>query len=106
MSQRRILAILCLLVAAPAALAAGDAAVDNPAIDMQGYLRLSNEAARYREKHRRWGEQFNRMGREPGTIVLDARSREKYDELHVKGAVNLSFPDIAIESLNRALPDK
>ena len=34
------------------------------------------------------------MSREPGTIVLDARSKEKYDLLHVKGAINLSFPDI------------
>ena len=106
MSQRRILALLYFLVAAPAVLAAGAAAVVNPAIDMQGYLRLSNEAARYRETHRLSEDEFIRMSREPGAIVLDARSREKYDELHVKGAVNLSFPDIAIESLQRVLPDK
>src|SRR4030095_3259906 len=106
MIQRRILAILCLLVAAPAALAAGDAAVDNPAIDMQGYLRLSNEAARYRETQRLSEDEFIRMSREPKTIVLDARSREKFDELHVKGAINLSFPDIAVASLRAAIPDK
>ena len=46
------------------------------------------------------------MSREPGTIVLDARSKEKYEELHVKGAINLSFPDITIESLKTILPDK
>jgi len=46
------------------------------------------------------------MSREPGTVVLDARSRQKYDELHIKGAINLSFPDIAIGSLSDALPDK
>jgi rhodanese-related sulfurtransferase len=46
------------------------------------------------------------MSREPGTLVLDARSREKYDELHVKGAIHLSFPDIAIESLKKTSPDK
>lgn len=45
------------------------------------------------------------MSREPGTIVLDARSREKYDELHVAGAINLSFPDIAVDTLRRTLPD-
>ncbi|HEX6623671.1 MAG TPA: rhodanese-like domain-containing protein, partial [Pyrinomonadaceae bacterium] len=49
---------------------------------------------------------FIRMSREPGTVILDARSRQKYDELHVKGALNLSFPDIAVESLGRVLPDK
>jgi hypothetical protein len=46
------------------------------------------------------------MSREPGVMVLDARSRDKYDELHVKGAINLPFPDITVESLSRTLPDK
>jgi hypothetical protein len=46
------------------------------------------------------------MSREPGTTVLDARSAEKYAELHIKGAVNLSFPDIASERLARTLPDR
>jgi len=78
----------------------------NPAIDMDAYLRVSAEAARYRESHRLTEDEFFRMSRLPGTVVLDARSREKYDELHVRGAVNLSFPDIAIESLARLLPDK
>jgi hypothetical protein len=31
---------------------------------------------------------------------------EKYDELHIKGAVNLSFPDITVASLDQLLPDK
>ena len=46
------------------------------------------------------------MSREPGTVVLDARSREKFDELHIRGAINLSFSDIAVESLRRTIPDK
>jgi len=77
----------------------------NPAIDMEGYLRVSAEAARHRETRRLSEDDFIRMSREKGTIVLDARSREKFDELHVKGAVNLSFPDITIASLRETLPD-
>ena len=46
------------------------------------------------------------MSREPGTIILDARSGEKYKVLHIKGAINLSFPDIAVDSLQSTLPDK
>ena len=46
------------------------------------------------------------MSREPGTIILDARSAERYAELHVEGAVNLSFPDIAIETLAGSIPDR
>jgi phage shock protein E len=78
----------------------------NPAIDMDGYLRVAREAAEHRETRRVSEEEFIRMSREPGTIILDARSREKNDELHVEGALSLPFPDIAIESLKRAIPDK
>jgi hypothetical protein len=78
----------------------------NPAIDMQGYLQVSREAAKHRETRRVSEADFIRMSREPGTIVLDARSREKYDLLHIAGAVNLSFSDITVESLNRTIPDK
>ena len=81
-------------------------AVSNPAIDMDGYLLVAKEAAVYRTSHRVTEDEFIRMSQEPGTIVLDARSREKYDLLHVKGAINLSFPDISIASLAELLPDK
>jgi hypothetical protein len=73
---------------------------------MEGYLRVSSEAARHRETRRLSEEDFLRMSREPGTIILDARSKQKYDEMHIKGAINLSFPDIAVESLRRTIPDK
>jgi len=78
----------------------------NPAIDMPGYLRVSMEAAQHRESHRVSEADFLRMSREPGTIVLDARSAEKFSLLHVKGAINLSFPDITVDSLNQTIPDK
>jgi len=81
-------------------------AQDNPAIDMPGYLRIAGEAAAHRATRRVSQAEFIRMSREPGTVVLDARSGEKYQELHIKGAVNLSFPDIALQTLNSVLPDK
>jgi hypothetical protein len=80
--------------------------IKNPAIDMTGYLAVAAEAAQYRESRRLTEDEFIQMSREPGTIVLDARSAEKYRELHVKGAINLSFPDITVDSLNALLPDK
>lgn len=78
----------------------------NPAIDMRGYLKVSQSAAQHREKHRVTEEEFIRMSQEKGTIILDARSKEKFDLLHIKGAINLSFPDIDVESLAKTLPDK
>jgi hypothetical protein len=86
--------------------AGADSTIPNPQIDMAAYLKVAHEAAAHRETHRVTEAEFLRMSREPGTIVLDARSREKYDLLHIRGAINLSFPDIAVESLARTLPDK
>jgi hypothetical protein len=103
---RIAIALSLLAAAASGTLAAEAPSTANPAIDMNGYLRVANEAAWQRESHRLSEAQFIRMSKEPGTVILDARSREKYDQLHVKGAINLSFPDIAIQSLERALPDK
>lgn len=85
---------------------ASGTAFANPAIDMEGYLRVAREAAQHRETRRLSEAEFIRMSREPDTVILDARSREKYDELHVAGAINLPFPDIAIESLKATIPDK
>jgi hypothetical protein len=82
------------------------APIANPAIEMEGYLRVAREAARHRQTRRLSEDEFLRMSAESGTIVLDARSREKYNLLHIKGAINLSFPDIAVESLKRTLPDR
>jgi hypothetical protein len=78
----------------------------NPQIDMEAYLKVAHEAAAHRETHRVSEAEFIRMSAEPGTIVLDARSSAKYARLHIRGAINLSFPDIAIESVARLLPDK
>jgi len=80
-------------------------AQDNRAIDMPGHLRIAGEAAEHRATRRLSEAGFIRMSREPGTVILDARSAEKYRELHVRDAVNLSFPDITVESLRRLIPD-
>jgi phage shock protein E len=80
--------------------------IPNPAIDMDGYLQVAGEAARHRQSRRVTEAEFLRMRAEEGTIVLDARSAAKYAELHVAGAVSLPFPDIAVESIARVIPDR
>jgi hypothetical protein len=98
-------AALVALALSSVAEADGGSTAANPAIDMQGFLRMSSAAAEHRDARRLSEAEFLQMSRESGTIVLDARSREKYDQLHVAGAISLSFPDIAVESLRRAIPD-
>jgi hypothetical protein len=58
-------------------------------------------------KTRRLSEaDFIRMSREEDSVILDARSQEKYRLLHVKGAKNLSLPDITAEELAKIIPAK
>jgi hypothetical protein len=104
--KTKFAALLVLIAASVAINAQKTAEIPNPSIDMKGYLRIAAEAAEHRENRRLTEEDFIRKSREAGVIVLDARSKQKYDELHIKGAVNLSFPDITVESLTTMLPDK
>ena len=78
----------------------------NPAIDMPAFLRHAHEAAVLRENRRVDEAEFLRLSRLPGTVVLDARSAQRFTELHLKGAVNLSFPDFTEDSLARVIPAK
>ena len=97
---------LCLLAAVTLPSVGVFADPDNPNIDMPGFLQVAHDAAEQRQSHRVSEDEFIRMSKEPGTIILDARSAQKYALLHVAGAVNLSFPDIDIASLQKTLPDK
>lgn len=102
--MKTIIAAVGLTVLSFAAFA--QTALVNTNIDMPGFLRISREAAVHRQSHRVSEEDFIRMSGEPGTVILDARSKEMFDLLHIKGAVNLSFPDITVDSLAKNFPDK
>src|SRR5436190_2869203 len=82
-------------------------AIDLPgpvAADHDDRSRIAAEAAQHRATRRLSEIEFIGMSRGLHTVVLDARSSEKYRERHVRGAVNLSFPDITVESLRRLIP--
>jgi hypothetical protein len=78
----------------------------NPKIDAPEFLRLSEEAILRREGRRLSEAEFLRLAARPGTVVLDARSRDKYERLHVRGALSLPFTDFTAESLARVLPSR
>ena len=106
MKLRYVLAVLLVFWTASLVDAQALTKIPNPSIDMKGYLRVASEAAEHREKRRLTEDQFIEKSKQKNVIVLDARSKQKFDELHIKGALNLSFPDITVESLARLFPDK
>src|SRR5258708_6807643 len=79
------------------------AAPDNPLIDYDGFAKNVAQVREVRESRRVSEAEFIRMAREPGTVVLDARSERLYRLRHIEGAVNVSFPDFTAETLARAI---
>jgi len=80
--------------------------IPNPLIDYDAFARQVAEVGRIREQRRLTEAQFIRMAKQPGTVVLDARSAEKFALLHIHGARNLSLPDMTEEELARIIPRK
>jgi rhodanese-related sulfurtransferase len=77
----------------------------NPAIDYAGFEELVANLGPVRAAHRVDEAEFLRMAAEPGTVILDTRSRVKFEKLHVKGAIHLNFSDFSKEALARLIPD-
>jgi rhodanese-like protein len=82
------------------------AAPDNPLIDYEGFTRNVREVGALRESRRVSETEFIRMAREPGTVVLDARSARLFALRHIEGAVNLSFPEFTAETLAAIIPSR
>lgn len=78
----------------------------NPRIDAEAYLKATRQAMIQRQTRRLSEADFITWSQKPGVVILDARSKDKYDMLHVRGAVNLPYPDMSVQSLKDLLPDK
>jgi len=87
-------------------LAASAAEIPNPLIDYQAFKTNVDLVGKLRDQRRVTEDEFIHMAADPSTVVLDARSAGKYKLLHVKGARNLSLPDMTAEELARVIPSK
>lgn len=87
-------------------LAAAADRIPNRLIDFTQFQLIAAQVAPVREQHRITEDQFLAMSSEPGTVVLDARSADKFAMRHIKGAINLPFTDFTVASLARAIPEQ
>ena len=99
---RFIIAAAALLALAPAALAGGKPET-TATINYAGFRALTGEVEAYRQTRLVPLDQFQAMGRQAGTLILDARSADAYREGHIEGAVNLPFTDFTDASLAAAI---
>ncbi|MEL7042598.1 MAG: rhodanese-like domain-containing protein [Pseudomonadota bacterium] len=75
-------------------------------IDFAGFMDLGGEVLELRETRLLDLDAFNAMAAMPGTMILDARSRDAFEAGHINGAVNLPFSDFTDEKLAAILPSK
>ena len=80
--------------------------IPNQLIDYAQFRKIAREVEPIREKRRVSEQQFAALAAEPGTVVLDARSADKYALRHIRGAVSLPFTDFTAESLAKVIPAK
>jgi phage shock protein E len=81
-------------------------AIANPQIDYPRFLELAQETEAVRQSRRLSVAQFAMLMAEPGTVLLDARSADKYRLRHLRGAVSLPFTDFTAEALAKVIPTK
>jgi phage shock protein E len=81
-------------------------AIPNRLIDYETFLAHASDIGRMRMERRVTEQQFLGMAAQPDTVVFDARSDDKYQKLHIKGARHLSFPEITEPELGKVFPGK
>ncbi len=78
----------------------------NPLVDFPGFVNQAVKVAGIHKTKEVSVAQFMKMAKEKGTIILDARSADKYKNVHIKGAISLPFTDFTQASLDKAIPTK
>jgi hypothetical protein len=96
----------CAMVLSASAALAQTNDIPNRLIDYDTFLAHAADVGRLRSERRVTEEKFIQMSTEPGTVIFDARSDDKYARLHIKGAEHLSFPEITAGELARIFPTK
>lgn len=78
--------------------------IPNPLIDYPRFRQIARGVEPIREQHRISEAEFIALAAEPGTVVLDARSGDKYALRYIRGAVSLPFTDFTAGALAKAIP--
>jgi phage shock protein E len=96
--------LTCFLSAATASVCAQT--IPNDQIDYATFKQIVLDTEQYRESRRLSEDDFIAALKEPGVILLDARSGSAFALRHIKGAKNLAFTDFTEQTLAEVVPDK
>ena len=104
--MKTFLLTLCIAASALPLVRAQQPSIANPLIDYPGFRQDVSKVEKLRGEHRVTEQQFIEMSKDPDTVILDARSTEKFDLLHIRGAKHLSLPDVTAAELAKVIPAK
>lgn len=75
-------------------------------VSFSDFTNLVTEIEGYREQRLISLDTFIKMSNEPNTIILDTRSKYRYDRKHLKGAKHLAFTEFTQANLQKLIGDK
>lgn len=75
-------------------------------VDYAGFQQMTEDVKSHRKQRLVKIEQFNKIAKEPNTIILDTRSRANFDGRHIKGALHLNFSEFSDKKLAELIPNK
>ena len=76
---------------------------DTNQVDYSGFLKLSTQIEAYRLNRLINIDTFNLYSQQSNTIILDTRSKQAFDEIHIAGAVHLNFSDFTASKLKQVI---
>lgn len=80
--------------------------IPNRLIDYPKYQKTVIESAEERESRRLSEDDFLKMMKEDGIVILDARTESRYKMRHIQGAVSLPFTEFTESTLASVIPSK
>lgn len=93
-----------ILLAVTTALAE-DPAYPTAKVSFNDFKGLVSEVEKHRSTRLIDLDTFLKKSKEPGVVILDTRSKFRFDRIHVKGARHLNFSDFTQDSLGKLIPD-
>jgi hypothetical protein len=79
---------------------------DQDACDYAAFLEAAISVGELREARVLNEKEFIAAAKEKGTVILDARSEEFYNQSHIKGAINLPYTHFSASALEALIPDQ
>ncbi len=82
------------------------APIENELIDARGFAEDVEKALELRRVRTISEDEFLRMAEDKNTLILDARTAFRFNQLHIAGAKNLPFTEFTERTLTEAIPSK